>query len=72
MCIVTCTSEFADQQLTEKYARRNPPHPKPLGSSKKKKKKKPEKQKTDTWQICNLHKMMPMLSLQQDIMRWKH
>jgi hypothetical protein len=36
MCIVTCTSEFADQQLTEKYARRNPPHPKPLGSSNKK------------------------------------
>jgi hypothetical protein len=71
MCIVTCTSEFADQQLTEKYARRNPPHPKPLGSSNNKK-KKPEKQKTDTWQTFNLHKMMPMLSLQQDIMRWKH
>jgi hypothetical protein len=71
MCIVTCTSEFADQQLTEKYARRNPPHPKPLGSSNKKKKKQ-RKKKADTWQTFNLHKMMPMLSLQQDIMRWKH
>ena len=36
MCIVTCASKFADQQLIEKYARRNPPHRKPLGSSKKK------------------------------------
>jgi hypothetical protein len=45
MCIVTCTSEFADQQLTEKYARRNPPHPKPLGSSNNNKKKNRERKK---------------------------
>jgi hypothetical protein len=37
-----------------------------------KKKKKQRKKKADTWQTFNLHKMMPMLSLQQDIMRWKH
>jgi hypothetical protein len=46
MCIVTCTSEFADQQLTEKYARRNPPHPKPLGSSNNKKKNRERKKQT--------------------------